>query len=195
MQKIYLAGPDVFLKEGIRKTLVPAIKHICRVNGFDPLFPLDNIVERIDIDGNNGRLTKLDHAQRIRAANIAMIKDADIILADISPFRGTGPDAGTIYEVAYANALGKPVILYTCDPRPYLDRCAGDTSYSEVQEGLEDSDGMLVEDFGLVDNLMFAAFCPVVQFFEDAIRLASLAKSHFKDGIWDNEFLKENLAG
>ena len=51
-----------------------------------------------------------------------MIDRADGVLADIGPFRGAGMDAGTAFEIGYAIAQQKPVVCYSDDLRPYLDR-------------------------------------------------------------------------
>ena len=87
-QKIYLAGPEVFLPDaddiGLRK------KALCEKYGFVGLFPLDNEIANLPADG------RLDQA--IYAANLVLMKEADIGICNLTPFRGISADAGTVFE-------------------------------------------------------------------------------------------------
>ncbi len=125
----YLAGPDVFRADADAHGA--ALKALCARHGLEGLWPLDSGADPGD-------------AKAIFAANAAMIRRADLVLANISPFRGPGLDGGTAWEIGFAAALGKPIYAYTDEPRPYAARAAGA------------ADGMAIEDFGLVDNLMIA---------------------------------------
>ncbi len=143
MKKIYLAGPDVFEKNALE--VGASLKSLCRTYGFEGLFPLDNVLEAKD---------PKELAKDIRKANIAMIQQADVVMANLNPFRGLEPDSGTVYEVGFAEALGKPVFGYANDLRSMKDRII------EAQK-LTTNDpycvnGMLIEDFGLSHNLMFS---------------------------------------
>lgn len=132
--KIYLAGPDVFIKGadiGERK------KAACRTLGFEPLYPLDN-----EISGQNAAL-------EIYKANCLMIDKADMVLANISPFRSPHCDVGTSFEIGYAIARRKLVYTYSNDTRTLIERIKDD--FPEILEG-----GTSVEDFGLNENLMLA---------------------------------------
>ena len=142
MLKIYLAGPDVFETDAIEQGNI--LKELCQQYGFKGLFPLDN---EIVCDG-----TPYEVAKTIREANIALINECDIIMANLNPFRGLEPDSGTVYEVGYATALGKKVYAYAQDLRPMIQRV-------HEQQNLSDdatlcNDGKLIEDFGLSHNLM-----------------------------------------
>ena len=101
MKKIYLAGPDVFEKDALQ--IGESLKSLCSDHGFEGLFPLDNVLQEDEPK-------KL--AEKIRRANIELIHQADIIMANLNPFRGIEPDSGTVYEVGFAEALGKPVFGY-----------------------------------------------------------------------------------
>jgi nucleoside 2-deoxyribosyltransferase len=142
MLKIYLAGPDVFETDAIEQGR--ALKELCRQYGFEGLFPLDN---EIAFDG-----TPYAIAKAIREANIALLKECDLVMANLNPFRGLEPDSGTVYEVGYAAALGKKVYGYAADLRPMIERVR------EEQKLLGDAtlcqDGKIIEDFGLSHNLM-----------------------------------------
>ncbi len=143
MKKIYLAGPDVFEKDAI--TQGEALKKLCKDFGFEGLFPLDNFIQEDEPE---------KMAEAIRVANIKLIHKADIIMANLSPFRGFEPDSGTVYEVGFAEALGKPVFGYTSDLSALKDRLIDHQQLN--QDATHCLDEKLIEDFGLSHNLMFS---------------------------------------
>lgn len=153
-QRIYLAGPDVFLPDAIAHG--EYLKEQCTRFGFTGLFPLDNEIAAAE---------PAAMAEAIRLANIALIRQCDAVIANLSPFRGPEPDSGTVWEVGFAMALGKRVIGYVTDTQPLKQR-------TQQMLGLGDADrdaqGMLIEDFGLTHNLMFA-HCVVARSFEGAL--------------------------
>lgn len=130
MRQVYLAGPDVFLPNAV--AVGTAKKTLCAQAGLIGLFPLDNEV------AGAGSVA----AAAIYRGNMAMLRAADMILANVTPFRGPSLDPGTAFEIGVAAAWGKPILLYSADPRPFAARVA--------------PDGIAVEDFGLIDNLMIA---------------------------------------
>ena len=139
--KIYLAGPDVFLPDAHR--VGEQKRGLCREFGFEGLFPLDN-----DHDIGAG-------AAKVFQANCSLMRQADIGLLNLTPFRGPSADAGTVFELGFLFASGKPVYGYTSAISAYRDRVA------DVQGSLVERDGRLrerggyaVENFGLGDNLM-----------------------------------------
>jgi nucleoside 2-deoxyribosyltransferase len=136
--KVYLAGPDVFLPDAIacgrRK------RDICAAHGLVGLFPLDKEIDP----------TGMDAAAAIFQANTSMMRDADAIVANLTPFRGPSADAGTVYELGFMAARGKFCMGYSNMPGVYLDRVAGTRANGQFL----DSAGLLIEDFGLADNLM-----------------------------------------
>ena len=141
--KIYLAGPDVFLPDAVevgrRKT------DICASHGLIGLYPLDNTVN----------LAAGDASLNIFRGNEAMMDAADAIIANLTPFRGAGADAGTVYELGYMAGRGKLCLGYSNDPTIYADRVALTDRMTHLSDGrLVDSQGLTVEDFGLPDNLM-----------------------------------------
>ncbi|MEN8146226.1 MAG: nucleoside 2-deoxyribosyltransferase [Campylobacterota bacterium] len=142
MLKIYLAGPDVFEQNAIEQG--KALKELCRQYGFEGMFPLDN---EIVCDG-----TPYEVAKTIREANVKLLEECDIVMANLNPFRGLEPDSGTVYEVGYGAALGKKVFAYAQDRRPMIERV------HEAQKLSNDAalcqDGKIIEDFGLSHNLM-----------------------------------------
>src|SRR3954469_15798871 len=89
MTKIYLAGPDVFLPDALevgRRKI-----DLCASHGLIGLYPLDNTVD----------LAATDASRQIFHGNEAMMNEADVIIANLTPFRGPGADAGTVYELGY----------------------------------------------------------------------------------------------
>ncbi|WP_020178568.1 nucleoside 2-deoxyribosyltransferase [Methylopila sp. M107] len=145
--KVYLAGPEVFLADATAVGV--AKKAICRRFGVEGLYPFDQ-----QLEGVAPQLL----AATIFAANVEMIRRADAVVANLTPFRGIGADAGTVWEVGMAFGLGKPIYGYSNDPRPLFDRTATGLPRAELQ-ALPDGrvahpDGMAIEDFGLADNLM-----------------------------------------
>jgi nucleoside 2-deoxyribosyltransferase len=142
MTKIYLAGPDVFLPDAIdigrRKV------ELCARHGLTALYPLDNVVD----------VAAKDASMRIFRGNMAMMAGADAIIANLTPFRGPGADAGTVYELGYMAGLGKACLGYSNDPASYADRVRRFTSVTSGDNCLIDAAGLTVEDFGLSDNLM-----------------------------------------
>jgi nucleoside 2-deoxyribosyltransferase len=142
MKKIYLAGPDVFLPDAIDEG--SKLKGLCTDYGFEGYFPLDNV-----LDGANAN----ELATNIREANIKMIQNCDIVLANLSPFRGPEPDSGTVWEVGYAQGINKLVVAYSTDTRTLKEKTQEMLKLGNVAR---DTNDMEIEDFGLTHNLMFA---------------------------------------
>ncbi len=128
--KVYLAGPDIFFPDareiGARK------KELCARYGFEGLYPLD-----ADLPV---RATGQEVAMAIFHIDTAMMDQASTIIANLTPFRGPSADPGTVFELAWMLARGRPAFGYSADPRPLHDRTL--------------PDGNVVEDFGLSENLM-----------------------------------------
>jgi nucleoside 2-deoxyribosyltransferase len=140
--KVYLAGPDVFLPDafeiGRRKV------DLCARYGIEGFYPLDN---KIDLAVANASL-------QIFRGNEAMMNAADAIIANLTPFRGPGADAGTVYELGYMAARGKLCLGYSNDPAHYAGRVARFSELKTSDGRLTDAQGLTVENFGLADNLM-----------------------------------------
>lgn len=132
--KAYLAGPDVFRKDA--KAYFLELKKKCKEHGVEPLVPLDNEL--------NKTTQNVPLSEQIYWGNVEMIKHADVVIANICPFRGPSVDPGTAFEIGYARALGKKVYLYTPTHSEYRDRVKVKVK-SEYQE---------IENFRLIDNLM-----------------------------------------
>jgi nucleoside 2-deoxyribosyltransferase len=141
--KIYLAGPDVFLPDAVEIGQRKA--EICARHGLVGLYPFDNAIE----------LSASDASLRIFKGNEAMMDAADAIIANLTPFRGAGADPGAVYELGYMAGRGKLCLGYSNDPISHADKVARLDSLTRVPDGrLLDRHGLIVEDFGLPDNLM-----------------------------------------
>ena len=140
--KIYLAGPDVFLPDAIEIGRRKAA--LCATHGLTGLYPLDNVV---DLEADDASL-------RIFHGNEAMMREADAIIANLTPFRGASADAGTVYEIGYMAGLGKLCLAYSNDPSSYVSRVTAISAQPLAARPLIDNEGMLIENFGLGDNLM-----------------------------------------
>lgn len=137
--KVYLAGFDVFREDAVERG--EYLKRLCRDQGLEGLYPFDNEVPE--------GLAPAERAARICQLNLAMIRGADAVLANLNPFRGFEPDSGSAFEVGAAVALGKPVWAYF-QPRGSMRQ------WLPGDEAGRDAEGYFIEDFGLPRNLMLA---------------------------------------
>ncbi|MDF2998344.1 MAG: nucleoside 2-deoxyribosyltransferase [Xanthobacteraceae bacterium] len=148
-RSIYLAGPEVFLPDAA--AIGAEKRRICAQYGFTGLFPLDN-----GLDPQPGKSL----SAAIFTANMKMLAGADFILANLTPFRGISADVGTVVELGAAYAMGKPVFGYSNVRGTLVERVAALPAFLPLSDGADGrryaADGLAVEDFGLVDNLMIA---------------------------------------
>ena len=150
-KRIYLAGPDVFFENA--EEHFSQLQALCAEHGFIGVPPSDGGLSK----GQAG--TGPEIAERIYRANIALIRDCDIVLANLTPFRNaTIPDDGTVFEVGFAVALGIPVVGYL----PYAEAYYEDKVmhyHGCVDKGGLPFDvhyGYLIESFQQPLNLMLS---------------------------------------
>ncbi len=146
LKRIYLAGPEVFLPDALAVGRAKA--EMAREAGFEGLFPLD---QSLDLNG----LDKLEQARRISLANEALMRSADLLIANLTPFRGVSMDSGTAFEVGFMRALRRPVLGYTNVPADYRRRAEAFRARG-IPMGDGDRLGVEIEDFGMAENLMIA---------------------------------------
>jgi len=148
--RVYVAGPDVFAEN--HADLFDAVRATCERLGLVALIPTDCELE-VGRDSPPALV-----AQKIQQANLAMLRSADAVIANLVPFRGTEPDSGTVFEVGFAHAIGLPVIGYGVPARPYSEQIESVFDCMRDQHGKlrERTSGTAVEDFGLPLNLMLA---------------------------------------
>jgi nucleoside 2-deoxyribosyltransferase len=148
---VYLAGPDVFFPDALERGA--RMKDVLAARELYGLFPLDGAPEPGHYADSKA------FALAIGDACEAMMRQADIAIANIQPWRGPEADDGTSYEIGFMAALGKPIVLHTSDPRPFSRRLIDDVYGGEVYDdggilrGMRDR--MMIEVFdGFADNLM-----------------------------------------
>jgi nucleoside 2-deoxyribosyltransferase len=149
--RIYLAGPDVFLPDAAARG--EALRAICARRGLEGVFPLDALPGG-DLPDWGG----LPEALRIARRNEAHIASCDALVANLTPFRGPSADAGTVFELGYMRALGRPVFGWSNTAMPFAARsrdfCAPGAA-AGADGFWRDGEGMLIEAFpGMADNLM-----------------------------------------
>jgi nucleoside 2-deoxyribosyltransferase len=146
--KLYLAGPDVFLPNAVEIGKIK--RELCRKFGFVGLYPLDN---------EASTTTGISLSKAIFDGNIAMLNEADAIIANLTPFRGVSADVGTVFEIGYGFACRKKVYGYSNVRTAFIERTKNLVSgaVETGQDGrLYAADGLAVENFDRFDNLMIA---------------------------------------
>ena len=146
--QIYLAGPEVFLKNA--KELGNQKKELCKKYGFVGVFPLD---KEVDTEGKTPREIGLC----ISAINEDLIRGSDLVIANLTPFRGISADVGTVYEVGFAHGLGKKIFAYTNVAELFMERTVKTLKPQPKRTAdgkLRDAHEMFIEENELVDNLM-----------------------------------------
>lgn len=146
---VYVAGPDIFKINA--SEIYGGYVDLCKQYSVECLYPNDDTIEPAD--------TREAFALNIYRANINMISRCDIVLVNLEPFRGPSMDVGAAFEIGHARAMGKPVVGFTPSyTPPYFDRLKG--YYGEVYKSdmgfRSRTDDVLLEDFGLCENLMIA---------------------------------------
>jgi nucleoside 2-deoxyribosyltransferase len=108
------------------------MKAACAAAGHEGVFPLDPALVACAPD--------TPEWLRIHLANEAHIRACDAMIANITPFRGVSADPGTAWEMGFMRALDRPVWAWSEDARDLAARVP--------------PDGLMIEAFGLADNLM-----------------------------------------
>ena len=147
--KIYLAGPDVFRKNAIEH--LEGLKKLCKKYKFEGLAPLDNIIKVSDKDAGTSV-----HSNLIFKSIIKLIKECNVVIANIEPFRGACIDDGTAFEIGAAFALGKKIYGYTSYNECTLEEVTEDMWNINDDNGHNhhNKEYPIVENFGNCVNLM-----------------------------------------
>jgi nucleoside 2-deoxyribosyltransferase len=145
---VYIAGPDVFFPN--------AEAHFASV---EAKLAAHGLRARVPVDGglSKGAPLNRETALAICKGNYQLIRECQVVLANLNPFRGMDPDSGTCAEVGYAKGIGKLIVAYTDSPEPYAERVRRNYgSHVDGELGIEvdDRDGCIIENFGLPCNLM-----------------------------------------
>jgi nucleoside 2-deoxyribosyltransferase len=148
--RVYIAGPEVFLPDA--EAVGAAKKALCRDHGLEGLWPPD-------CGADVGDPRALFHAL------VGMMDRADAGIACCTPWRGSGMDPGTAFEIGYLHAQAKPVLGYTNDARDLDARV--------------EADGLVVEAFGFADNLMVVG--PSLVSGREVVRIDAAASERWTD--------------
>ena len=167
--RIYLAGPDVFFPDS--EARFAGLKAACDALGLVGVPPSDGGIAA-DFSGSDD-----ERAQRIYDGNVALIRSADGVLANLENFRGQEPDSGTVFEVGFAVALGKPVVAYGVAPGTYAERIAAALPCTRDGSGRlrETATGAVVEGLGQRLNLMLTRSAGLAPAAEQALALLARA--------------------
>ncbi len=139
LSKIYLAGPDVFLPNAA--AFAEAKRRLCVPFGFCGITPFN---PALDMSQPADWLWR-----KIYADDLAMMRESDAVIANLTPFRGASADAGTLVELGWFLGQGKPVFAYSNCAASFAER-----SRLQARAAGEPMQELAVEDFGLADNLM-----------------------------------------
>lgn len=154
---IYLAGPTVFFRDA--EVVFANLAHQCSQQGLSPVRPAE------PVDANGQLLHGAAAARHLFGHNTLRIRAAAGVLADLQPFRNElEPDSGTVFEVGFACALGKPVAAVLPDTRDWGSRVravCGTGAPGPSGLAMDARYDMLIEDFGGPLNLMLSESCRV----------------------------------
>lgn len=168
--KVYLAGPDIFFHDAERR--FARLEAECRLLGFEPLRP---------VEGAGSCVKRRAHS--IFEGNVARIQEADVVLANLAPFRGlVEPDSGTVFELGVAHALKKLTLGYGVDPKQPLKQRIESQLGVRVHEGalVDEPYGALVEDFDLPLNLMLGVSVPCYKTSLEALEFLALKRDRLR---------------
>ncbi|WP_037150740.1 nucleoside 2-deoxyribosyltransferase [Rhizobium freirei] len=145
--RAYLAGPEVFLPNA-REVLDRKIA-LARSYGFTPVSPGDLTVPETE--------TRHQRGLAISAINESLMTSADLIIANLTPFRGVSADVGTVFELGFMCARGCPAFAFSNCSQNHFERVS-DLYGGNVHLGPDGRhrgpDGMALENFDMTENLM-----------------------------------------
>jgi nucleoside 2-deoxyribosyltransferase len=138
--KAYLAGPDVFLPTAGENAAAKVA--ICAKYGIKGRAPH---IEAQELAGLSD-----DQAWRfIYLKNLEIMRECDLIIANLTPFRSTSADSGTLVELGWFLGQNKPVFGYSNSAELFDAR-----SHAHLAAIADPIPGLTIEGFGLPDNLM-----------------------------------------
>lgn len=139
--KAFLAGPDVFLPNAPANAAAKIA--ICGRYGILGIAPLS------EESGDLARLAQDQAWRLIYRKDLEMMRQCDIIIANLTPYRGASADSGTLIEVGWFLGQGKPVFGYSNSAEMFQAR-----SLAYLAANPDPIPDLAVEGFGLADNLM-----------------------------------------
>ncbi|KZX78223.1 hypothetical protein A3715_20275 [Oleiphilus sp. HI0009] len=87
-------------------------KEICQRYDLDACFPTESSLESKTIERSN----EID----LHHATLCQLKNCDLLIVNMTPFRGPHMFSACAFELGFAQALSIPVIRYTVDSRSEL---------------------------------------------------------------------------
>jgi nucleoside 2-deoxyribosyltransferase len=137
----YLAGPDVFLPDAPAHARRKSA--ICARHGLQALPPLNEDVASL------AAMPEHEAWRVIYAKDLAMMQRADLVIANLTPFRGASADVGTVLELGWFLGRGKPIFAYSNSATLFDARSA-----ALLAAWPDPMPGLSVAGFGLPENLM-----------------------------------------
>lgn len=145
--RAYLAGPEVFLPNA--REILDCKIALTRSYGFTPVSPGDLSVPQTE--------TRRQRGLAISALNEKLMSSADLIIANLTPFRGVAADVGTAFELGFMCARGCPAFAFSNCAENHFERVSR-LYGGEVHLGPDGRhrgpDGLALENFDMADNLM-----------------------------------------
>jgi nucleoside 2-deoxyribosyltransferase len=152
IQNLYLAGPDPSFPNPA--THDAARRELCEQAGFTA------------VTAYGAPLAEQERseamAREIYAARVALMRQADAAIVNLTPIHGPSCDPGAAFEAGFISGLGKPVFAYMNvaeeDDAELASRIEGWAMVEMGPDGvLRDEQGCEIEDFGLPEGLMLWA--------------------------------------
>jgi nucleoside 2-deoxyribosyltransferase len=134
---VFLSGPDQWLPDA--SALLARKRALCEAVGFVAITGLDG--ERRETDASEAM------AREVYAGALANLRQADAVIANLSPWRGPNCDPGC----AFMNVTDEDDADYRMRVEAMLGAVPDDLGE------WRDPEGARVEDFGLPENLMLWA--------------------------------------
>ncbi len=148
MPRVYIAGPDLFLPDWPERA-AKAIT-LCVEHGLEAVLPVPaTVLTGLGVT----EPSDAEMASAVFRTCLASIRKADGVIANLTPFRGSEPDSGTVTECALAFSWGKPVIGYSNGPALPVPKDA------DADGRVLPEDGGWIEQFGLTHNVMLHGVC------------------------------------
>lgn len=150
--KAYMAGPDVFKPN--TDQIAETKKAILAERNITGIYPSDTKIDNFSFSKET--------AAKIFTCNIELMNESDVIVANMTPWRGPSMDPGTITELTYGATKGKLVVgYYEGDTKAYTQRVVDYYDHQVTGDGsgpIIASDGNSIENFEQEDNLMIPGF-------------------------------------
>lgn len=138
----YCAGPQVFLDNAVQ--FAKCQVEICSNFGLVGRAPSDTEVRRAE------GMTDEEFGLSIYLSDLKLMSECDIIIANLTPFRGPSADSGTIFELGWFVGKGRPAFGYSNSARSFQERTT-----QHLKLIADPLPNIQVEAFGaLPDNLM-----------------------------------------